>query len=141
MMIVSNGRRLSIACSSSHIRTRCRPLALPTSPRTSYVSSQATQSDLLLLLSHPERPLAAPKPPRRSYDSLKPARKPLVPPTQPGASSVSSETHTDRFLTLAKPPRHSSGSSEATVTVVWLIQSETDRLLFLPKPLTIPDCQ
>ena len=65
----SNNRRLSIACSSSHIRTRCRPLTLPTSPRTSYVSSQATQSDLLLPLSHPERPLAAPKPPRRSYDS------------------------------------------------------------------------
>ena len=46
MMIASNNRRLSIACPSSHIRTRCRRLALPKPPRTSYVSSHAPQSDL-----------------------------------------------------------------------------------------------
>ena len=131
MMIVSNGRRLSIACSSLHIGTQTRLsktelsassssqttqnfVCLPKPPRATSSSSSATQSDVWLLRSHPDGLMTHPKRPRKP----------------PGASEA-----TQSFLCFLRcTHRPLSGSSEATQELLWLLRSHPAGPLTHPKP-------
>ena len=139
MMIVSNGRRLSIACSSLHIGTQTR---LSKTELAASSSSQTTQNFVCVFLSHSERPLAPLQPPRATSGCSEVTQDGLMthpkrPRKPPGASEA-----TQSFLCFLRcTHRPLSGSSEDTQELLWLLRSHPDGPLTHPKPLAIADCQ